>query len=41
VRELLLGSYRVVYHLQDGVVSIATVYHGARLLGPERLSGII
>ncbi len=27
--------------LQDEVVSIVTIFHGARLLGPEHLSGLV
>lgn len=41
LRELLLGNYRLVYHLQDEIVSIVTIFHGARLLGPEHLSGLV
>lgn len=39
VREVLLGSYRIVYRVREDAVSIATVFHTARLLGPEHLSG--
>ena len=31
VRELLVGSYRIVYLVGPGVVHILTVFHGARL----------
>ena len=37
VRELLFGSYRIVYQVQADVVSILTVFHGARLLDTTRL----
>jgi len=38
IREILLGSYRIVYRVKDEVVEILTVYHGARLLDPSRLT---
>ena len=28
IREILLGSYRIVYRVKDEVVEILTVYHG-------------
>lgn len=31
IREVIHGSYRIVYRLRDGRVEIATVFHGARL----------
>lgn len=31
IRELVLGSYRVVYRLRSGQVEVLTVFHGARL----------
>ena len=31
IREIVHGNYRVVYRLQQDVVEIATVFHGARL----------
>jgi toxin ParE1/3/4 len=37
IRELLLGSYRVVYRTRHDLVEIATIYHGARLLPVEIL----
>ncbi|HYW05521.1 MAG TPA: type II toxin-antitoxin system RelE/ParE family toxin [Longimicrobium sp.] len=40
LREVLLGSYRIVYHVVGDTVSVATVCHAARLLGPQQLSGI-
>jgi plasmid stabilization system protein ParE len=36
IRELILGSYRVVYRLQTGAAEVLTVFHGARLF-PEDL----
>ncbi len=35
LREVLLGSYRIVYRVHQDTVAIATVFHTARLLGPE------
>ena len=31
IREVVHGTYRIVYRLRDEVVEIATVFHGARL----------
>lgn len=31
IREVIHGSYRIVYRLRHGVAEIATVFHGARL----------
>jgi len=31
VREVIVGSYRIVYLVGTGVVHILTVFHGARL----------
>jgi toxin ParE1/3/4 len=30
IREVIHGSYRIVYRLRPDVVEIATVFHGAR-----------
>lgn len=38
VREILLGNYRIVYRVAGDVAEILTVYHGARLLDPFRLT---
>ncbi len=40
LREVLLGSYRIVYRVSEEAASIVTVFHTARLLGPEHLSGL-
>lgn len=40
LREILLGSYRIVYQVGQGAVSIVTVFHTARLLELEHLSGL-
>ncbi len=31
LREVILGSYRIVYQLRDGHAVVLTVFHGARL----------
>lgn len=31
IREVLVGSYRIVYLVGPGVVHVLTVFHGARL----------
>jgi addiction module RelE/StbE family toxin len=36
IREIILGSYRVVYRLRTGAAEVLTVFHGARLF-PEDL----
>ena len=38
IREIILGNYRIVYRVKRQLVEILTVYHGARLLDPSRLS---
>jgi plasmid stabilization system protein ParE len=38
LRELIVGSYRIVYRLGDDSVAVLTVFHGARLF-PEGLRG--
>ena len=38
IRELLQGNYRIIYRQIDDVVEILSVYHGSRLLDPDRLS---
>ena len=37
IREILLGNYRIVYRTNDDLVTILTVYHGARLLAPSKI----
>jgi len=37
VREIILGNYRIVYRLKEKCVELLTVYHGARLLDPNKL----
>ncbi len=40
LRELIVGSYRIVYRLGDASVAVLTVFHGARLF-PEGLRGAL
>jgi toxin ParE1/3/4 len=37
IREIVLGNYRIIYRIRKGAVDILTVYHGARILDPDRL----
>lgn len=39
VREVILGNYGLVYHLQDPSPDLLTIYHGARLFDPSKLEG--
>ncbi|MCP5111722.1 MAG: type II toxin-antitoxin system RelE/ParE family toxin, partial [bacterium] len=32
IREVIVGSYRVIYRIRDDEVHLLTVHHGARLL---------
>ncbi len=32
IREMFAYSYRIIYRVDDGVVTIATIVHGRRLL---------
>ena len=38
LREIILGSYRIIYQMREESISIATVFHTARLLSSEHLS---
>jgi toxin ParE1/3/4 len=37
IREILLGSYHIVYRLRAELVELLTIHHGARLLDPSKL----
>jgi len=39
IREIIFGSYRIVYVVSDDEVNILTVFHAARLLRPSDLPG--
>ena len=38
VREIILGSYRIIYRLRESVVEILTIFHGSRILDPSKLN---
>ena len=38
IREVILGSYRIIYRRRSEAVEVLTVHHGARLLDPKRLT---
>ena len=41
IRELIVGSYRVIYRVRkDNAVQLLTVHHGARPLDPSQLESI-
>ena len=37
IREIIVGSYRVIYRIRGEDVQILTVHHGARLLDTRKL----
>ena len=37
LREVILGSYRIVHFVHRDMIWISTVFHGARLLKPEHV----
>ena len=37
IREILLGSYRLIYRIQQDDLEVLTVHHGARLLNTGRI----
>ena len=39
IRELILGSYRIVHRVREDVILISTISHSSRLLKPEHLGG--
>ena len=39
IREIIFGSYRIVYVISEDEVNILTVFHAARLLRPSDLPG--
>jgi addiction module RelE/StbE family toxin len=38
VREIILGSYRIIYRLREDIVEILTVFHGSRIFDPSKLN---
>ena len=39
IREIIFGSYRIVYVVSEGEVNMLTVFHAARLLRSSDLPG--
>jgi len=37
IREIFVGSYRIIYRILAAEVHILTIMHGAQLLTPDRL----
>jgi toxin ParE1/3/4 len=37
IREIIVGSYRVIYRIKAEQVQILTVHHGSRILDVSRL----
>lgn len=40
LREVILGSYRIVHFVHPGMIWISTVFHSARLLKPEHVRDV-
>jgi len=38
IREVILGSYRIIYHRRREAVEVLTVHHAARLLDLKKLT---
>jgi toxin ParE1/3/4 len=38
IREIIFGSYRIVYRLRQDLVEVLTVFHGSKLLDPSKLN---
>ncbi len=36
VRELILGSYRLVYRFNKNLIELITIYHTSRILDPSK-----
>lgn len=39
IREIIVGSYRVIYRIRDEHVHIVTVHQGARILNTRKIEG--
>jgi toxin ParE1/3/4 len=39
VREVVIGSYRLIYRIVSGDAQILTIHHGARLLDESAIKG--
>ena len=38
IREVIFGSYRIIFRVRQDLVEILTVFHGSRLLDPSKLN---
>jgi toxin ParE1/3/4 len=38
IREILLGNYRIIYRIENDLISVLTISHGKQLLSKEDLS---
>lgn len=38
IREIIYRNYRIIYHLQDDVITILSVIHGVRILKSDTLN---
>ena len=41
IREVIFGSYRIIYRIRDKLVEILTVYHSARLLDVNKIQDLL
>lgn len=41
IREIIMGSYRIIYRVREDTVEILTVYHSARLLEAENIDKLL
>jgi toxin ParE1/3/4 len=39
LREVVVGSYRVIYRIRDEEVQVLTMHHGARTLDTRKIEG--
>ena len=39
IREIILGSYRLIYRIRQDEIQVVTVHHGARLLDIGKIEG--
>jgi len=40
IREIIVGSYRVIYRIRHDDVHLLTVHHGARILNTTRIKAL-
>ena len=41
IREVIFGSYRIIYRIKDKLVEILTVYHSSRLLDVNKIEDLL